>query len=390
MFKHKVNTELQNLLQFWSTKTIDQKNGGFYGRIDGHNVLHPKADKGIILNTRILWTFAAAAQLTKDENHIQVATRAKDYLLRYFWDYDKGGVFWMADYQGNILDTKKQIYAQGFAMYAFVEYYKLTGDNTCLNKAVELFELIEQHSFDTENNGYLEAFSEDWVLLEDLRLSAKDANEKKTMNTHLHILEAYTNLYRVWKDKRLEKQLKNLIQLFLNTIIDHDSPHLYLFFDENWNIKSEEISFGHDIEASWLLTEAAEVLGNQEVLERVEHQAILMAAGTLKKAIDNDHAILYEMEDGKITDSDRHWWVQAEACVGFVNAYQLTKDKKYLTAAEKTWDYIETYLIDRDFGEWHWRTDANNQPILTENKVGSWKAPYHNVRACLEIMHRLK
>lgn len=380
-FKQSLSSELDRLVQFWTTQTIDHPNGGFYGRIDGHGVLHPAANKGVILNTRILWTLAA---LQND-----LAQRAKDYLLRYFWDNQQGGVFWMLDSKGNPVDTKKQVYAQGFAIYALSEYYRFTGDESCKTKAIELFQLLEQYSFDNTDNGYLEAFSRDWKLLEDLRLSEKDANEKKTMNTHLHILEAYTNLYRIWQDDHLKQQLQNLIELFLDKIIDKDTHHLHLFFDEKWNIKSEEVSFGHDIETSWLLQEAAEVLGNATILAKVKTKALQMAAVTHQKAIDADGSILYEAHHGKISDSDRHWWVQAEAMVGFVNAYQSSNDEKYLMTAKNIWNYIQNHIIDEKNGEWHWRTNAQNKPILTEDKVGAWKAPYHNVRALIEVLHRL-
>lgn len=388
-FRQQVEAEFHNLLDFWSSKTIDYENGGFYGRIDGNNILHSKADKCIILNTRILWTFSAAAQKTQKQEHINIARRAKDYILNHFWDYDKGGVFWMLDYKGNVIDTKKQIYAQGFTMYALSEYFLLTGDETAKSKAIDLFYLMEEYSFDTIENGYLEAFSKDWKLLEDLRLSDKDANEKKTMNTHLHIVEAYTNLYRIWKNDELKQQLTNLIQLFLNKIINSKTHHLHLFFDEFWNIKSHEISFGHDIETSWLLTEAAEVLGDEKILAIIKTKAVKMAATTLAKAVDTDYSILYESQNGKISDSDRHWWVQAEAVVGFVNAFQITSDKRYLEVAQNTWQYIDKHIIDHKNGEWFWRLNHRNIVNLSENKVGPWKAPYHNVRACLEILHRI-
>ncbi len=260
----------QNILPYWMNKMVDEQHGGFYGRRDGHDVLDAKADKGIILNTRILWTFSNAINtLSKDDSieksvidtYRKTADRAYDFIVRYFLDSEKEGVYWMVSFDGKPVNTKKQIYAQAFCIYAMSEYYLATQKKEARDLAIELFNLVEQHSFDTIDNGYFEAFDRHWNLLEDLRLSEKDANEKKTMNTHLHVLEAYTNLYCCWKDEKLHHQLHNLILVFCDQIIDTEF-HFQLFFDEHWNIKNHPISYGHDVEGSWLLYEAAEVLGD--------------------------------------------------------------------------------------------------------------------------------
>ena len=255
-----------NILPFWMDRMTDKKNGGFYGRINGQAQLVENEDKGGILNARILWSFSAAYNHLGNILYKEMATRARDYALDHFFDPLNGGTFWTVDYKGKPADTKKQIYSQAFFIYALVEYYVASGDKSCLEKAISLFHLIEEKSFDTLKNGYLEAFSRDWKLLEDLRLSDKDDNEKKTTNTHLHILEAYTSLYKVWKDKELAGKLRNLTNIFVDKIIDRKSNHLNLFFDEDWVSKSHLISYGHDIEASWLVYEAAEVLEDQRII----------------------------------------------------------------------------------------------------------------------------
>ncbi len=386
--KGEMALELNNILNYWSNKTVDNENGGFYGRIDGRNQLIPTYDKGVILNTRILWTFSSAYRLLGNSDHLEIANRAKDYIINHFWDKDFSGVYWMLDYKGNPVNKKKQIYAQAFAIYALTEYYKITEDSEALDYAIWLFELIEHHSFDEKEPGYFEAYSEDWKLLEDLRLSEKDANEKKTMNTHLHILEAYTNLYGVWKDKKLQKSLKNLVKIFTERIINHHTNSFDLFFDEKWSLKSEETSFGHDIEGSWLLIEAAEVLGDTELLTKVKNIALKMVNQVAKRGIDRDGAVVNESKEGKIIDYDKHWWPQAEGIVGFINAWQLTNNNSYLLIARDIWNFTKDKIIDKDGGEWYSRVNREGVPYFEENKVGPWKCPYHNGRACLEIIER--
>ena len=229
-----MRSELENnILPFWMNKMEDNEEGGFYGQITGEDELKPEASKGAILNARILWTFSSAYRLLKKPEYLETATRAKRYLIDRFYDPQYGGIYWELDYKGNPLDTKKQIYAIGFAIYGLSEYARATGDEEALAYAQQLFDVIEQHSFDSEQNGYVEALTRDWQPIEDMRLSDKDENEKKTMNTHLHILEPYTNLYRVWKDEQLERQLRNLIEVFITRILDPQTGHLNLFFEED-------------------------------------------------------------------------------------------------------------------------------------------------------------
>lgn len=372
---------MENILPYWSTKMVDNVNGGFYGRRDGFDRLEENADKAIILNTRILWTFSRAIKFSEEARPI--ADRAYHYLVEHFVDKEKGGVYWMLDYKGNPVSTKKQIYAQAFAIYALSEYHMATGDAISLELCRELFYLIEKHSFDQEFNGYLEAFDRDWNLLEDLRLSEKDANEKKTMNTHLHVLEAYTNLYRCWKDERLKKQLRNLVLVFRDKILSPQN-HFNLFFDERWNVKSDEISYGHDIEGSWLLFEAVEVLGDIDLLEEITIISLKLVDVTLQEGFANDGGLKNEAHD-----PEKHWWPQAEALVGLINSWQLTNQYSYLASAFRVWDFIRDNLVDREHGEWFWRVDVNGNVVRAEDKAGPWKCPYHNGRAIFELLERL-
>ena len=233
IFLNELDDELRNaILPYWTNRMVDHGNGGFYGQIDGNDQLHSSAPKGSVLNARILWTFSAAYNQFREKEYLEVAHRAYEYCITYFINYRNEGVYWLLDHQGNPLETKNQIYALGFMIYGLSEYYKATSKVESLDHAKMLFNSIENYSFDPVQNGYFEAFDQDWLMLDDLRLSEKDANEKKTMNTHLHILEAYTNLYRIWKDDTLKSQLKNLTEVFIRKIIDQETWHFLLFFQQ--------------------------------------------------------------------------------------------------------------------------------------------------------------
>ncbi len=379
-----------HILPFWMERMQDWKHSGFYGRMDGRNKIHPRAIRGGILNARILWTFSAAARHLRQDPYLDVARRTREYIVTHFVDEKWGGTYWSVDYKGLPADTKKQVYSQAFFIYALSEYVMATGDTLSKEAAIRLFELIEQHSFDPVFHGYLEAFDRQWQPLSDMRLSDKDANEKKTMNTHLHILEAYTNLYRVWQDALLAKKLRSLIQLFMKRIIDPDSSHLNLFFDEQWDCKSSVVSYGHDIECSWLLLEAAGVLGDHELAEAVRQKCLQVVAAA-EEGIRGDGSIVYESDRRTgLLDEDRHWWPQAEAVVGFYNAYELTGDTRYLDRAVACFRYIKGRLIDPGNGEWYWSIKANGTINRNDDKAGFWKCPYHNGRMCLEVMQRVK
>ena len=361
LLRKEVTEELEgNILPFWMNKMTDRERGGFYGRISGEDVLMPDEPKGAILNARILWTFSAAYRLLKKPEYLATATRAKRYLLDFFYDKQFGGIYWSVDCEGNPLDTKKQIYALGFAIYGLSEYARATGDEEALEYAIRLFEVIEKYSFDAEKNGYVEALTRDWQPIADMRLSDKDENEKKTMNTHLHILEPYANLYRVWKDGRLKTQLKNLIELFVTKILDTQTYHLNLFFEDDWTNKYHLISYGHDIEASWLI-----------------------------HGLNADGSMTYErFSDKGETDRELHWWVQAENVVGHLNLYQHFGDEEALSTALRCWQFIKDKLIDRENGEWYWSRFADGSIKRNDDKAGFWKCPYHNGRMCLEINER--
>jgi len=372
-----------NILPYWMKNMPDQDGGGFYGQINGRDNVVPGAPKGGILNARILWSFSAAYLKLRDPLYLEMARRAHDYISRYFFDERHGGTYWSLKSNGEPLDTKKQIYSQAFFIYALSTYHLASGDRESLDRAIELFRLIEEHSFDRERGGYFEAFTREWGEIADLRLSEKDANEKKTMNTHLHVLEAYTTLYMVWPDPQLRQQLATLIKVFSERIVDPQTSHLNLFFDEEWNCRSTIVSYGHDIEASWLLCEAAEALGEAESVSGLA----LRIASAAHEGLAGDGSLFYEKDDAAgHFDRDRHWWVQSEAVVGFLNAWQLSGDAGWLELASDALDYILHNISDPVNGEWHWSIRDDGSVNLEDDKAGFWKCPYHNTRMCLEVL----
>ncbi len=382
--------ELDNILNYWGKNSIDNINGGFVGRIDNMQNIDFKASKGLILNARILWTFSAAYKILKRPELLNIAERAYNYILNNFSDIENGGYYWMLNNIGKPENTKKQIYAQAFVIYGFSEYFSINQNKECYSSTIAILDLIEKYAFDGDKNGYFEAFTLDWKEeTADLRLSAKDMNEKKTMNTHLHVLEAYTNFYKVFKDNKLKSKILNLLDIFNEKIVNFNDKHFDLFFNEDWERKSDIISFGHDIEGSWLLYEAAEIVGSEKYVEKQKVIAVDMAY-EVAKAINKDGGLEHDKERNGNSDGEFEWWAQAESIVGFVNAYQLSGDIKFLNAAVNMKSFIENYFIDKKFGEWYYRIDANYRPILHYDKVGFWKCPYHNARMCIELIKRLE
>jgi cellobiose epimerase len=379
-----------NILDFWLKNTRDEENGGFMGMIDFKGIPNPKAAKGLILNSRILWSFSTVYLNLQDKAYLEMADRAYNYLDKFFFDEKFGGYYWMLDCTGKPIDEQKEIYGQAFTIYALAEYYKVNHKAEVLQKTINLFELLEAKCHDSQGTGYYEEFNRDWTTAKVSRLNGNLADVKKTMNAHLHLLEAYTNFYRIWKDKKLLMRLKELINVFLDHIIDPQNKHFILFLDKNWNPKSDMISFGHDIEGSWLLWEAAEVAEDEELLAKVKKISLEMAAVCLKEGMDTDHGVLYEADPEKIINYDKHWWPQAEAAIGYLNAYQLSGDVNYYNASVNSWLFIENFIVDKQNREWYWRVNREGKPVTLEPKISAWKAPYHNSRACIEIINRLK
>jgi len=390
-FERRLRDELfDNVVPFWLKHVVDEKHGGFIGRMSNELVVDERAPKGLILNARLLWTFAALYRFESDPRFLELAQRACDYLDQHFWDEQCGGVFWCVDHRGELLDDKKKIYGQAFYLYALSEFHLATGDAGALARASELFELIERHSHDDVHGGYFETCNRDWTIAQDARLSDKDMNEQKSMNNHLHVLEGYTNLCRVRRDPEIRDRLTELIDLFDRHILDHAASHFGHFFDETWRPRSDTYTFGHDIEGSWLLCEAAEVLDDAALSERVSATALRIADVVRTEGLDDDGGLFYEGRAGAVIDTNKEWWPQAEAVVGFLNAYQLSGRDDFLQAARDCWGFIERCIVDQKHGEWFWRVARDGTPDSHEPKVSEWKSPYHNTRACIETILRLR
>jgi len=399
-YKVAMQEELKAILDFWMTHTVDESNGGFIGQIDYNNKIINEAPKGAVLNARILWSFSAAYNLTGNTIYLGFAERAFNYIVTYFIDKEYRGVYWSVDHKGQPLDTKKQVYAQAFTIYALSEFYKATKNPTAISEAIDLYDVINKYSYDKINGGYTEAFTREWDIIADLRLSDKDANEKKSMNTHLHLLEAFTALYQVWQYEPVKKKIAGLAQNFMQHIIDPATNHQYLFFDEQWNPKSNTISYGHDIETAWLLQEAAEVVGDADLIKSTKAIAVSMS-DAVKNGLDNDGGLWYEYEPAAHhLIKEKHMWPQAEAMVGYFNAWQNTADKTYLDISLASWQFVQQHIHDKQNGEWFWGVvgthlsacaagTARTYIPMQKDKVGIWKCPYHNSRACIEIIKRI-
>ena len=411
-----LDTLENNILCFWLDNMVDLEHGGFYGQMTGDGTLVKDADKGGILMARILWSFSAAYRVVGKKEYLDAATRAKDYILRHFYDQEFGGTYWSVDYLGRPKDTKKQFYAIGFAIYGLSEYARATRDSEALDYALRLFHCIEQHSLDTVYNGYIEASTREWGEIADMRLSELDANYPKSQNTHLHIIEPYTNLLRClreWGDNdysdysnynadsdnsispvamlpRVEAAVRNLIHIFTHHILNPATHHLDLFFENDWTRGGGALeSYGHDIECSWLIHEAALVVGDPMLLKEVE-PIVRMVAKASEKGLNADGSMVHEANlDTGYVDTDRHWWVQAEAVVGFYNIYQHFGDEEAYQHFMDCWTYIKDNLIDREGGEWWWSRDPEGNINRRDDKAGFWKCPYHNSRMCLELIERL-
>lgn len=387
-FREELSVEFDRILSFWLERMPDYENGGFLGTIDWQGRPQPESDKGAVLNARILWTFSAAYRLRPSDELRKQAVRACDYLRIHFMDTQYGGVYWSVDYQGRPKETKKQVYALAFALYAFAEYYAAFGGVSALGDAVGLWNIIEERCKDHERGGYYEAFTREWAPIEDQRLSDKDANEKKTMNTHLHIAEAYACLYKVAPNRELRENLIGLLQTIDRYFIDENSGHLRLFFNEEWIEKKDVISYGHDIEAAWLLLDCAEATGDGTMIETYQKHCVRMAEATLE-GIDTDGGLWYEFDPAtEELIAEKHWWPQAELWLGFHKAWKLTGEARYLDIVYRNWTFTKAQLFDDENGEWLWGKRADGS-IIEKDKAGFWKCPYHNGRACIELLSRI-
>jgi mannobiose 2-epimerase len=308
--------------------------------------------------------------------------------VNHFLDEEYGGAYRTVNMKGEPEDTRKHTLTESYFIYAFAEYFRATGDQSALDMAIEIFELLEKHALDTTLNGYYEVFTRDWKRSHDLLIGENSPDDEKTMITHLHLVEAYAGLYRVWPEKRMEERLRNILHIFMNKIVDKETFHLIYFLDNNWNATSQIDSYGHDIEAAWLIVEAARLLNDPGLLEDVEKLSIKMAEGA-SEGIEPDGSMLTEkdLSTGHVV-TIRSWWEQAESVIGYLNAYEITGDESYLDRSIKSWNYIKEYFIDREHGGWHALVTAAGEPA-GRDKANYWTCPYHNGRMGMEVIERI-
>lgn len=378
------NELTSQILHFWVKEVYDSKRRSFYGRIDKDGRKYPEAPLTAILITRILWTFSAAYRQFPTAVYKRMADEAYRILQEWFTDKDHGGIYWSVLPDGSPADTTKQFYAQAFFLYALAEYHHTFRDDLSLQTAKNMFMLMEKHAHDSQYGGYFEACTANWQPTADQYLTPRNSGISKSMNTHLHILEAFTNLYRVWKDDLLEKRLTGLIRIFQDKITHPETFHFILFFDRDWSGRSAIESYGHDIEGSWLLTEAAEVLGDEEIAREMQILALKIAGVTEREAFGPEGGMYYEKEEEELKIR-YDWWPQAESVVGFYNAWRMSGKEEYLHRSQKSWKFIQTYLSVKKHGEWLPGVDAQLNP-LPQDLVSGWKAPYHNGRMCMEMI----
>lgn len=385
--KEEVKRELTNhILPFWM-KLEDEENGGVYGTVDYDLEVHKESNKGGIITSRFLWTYSAAARVLKNNDYLEFANRLYTFLENNLIDKEHKGIYWMVDYEGDPVDTRKHVYAQSFAIYALSEYFRASGNENALHLAKDLFQLVESKGFDPVANAYKEEFDREWNEIPNEMLSENGIMADITMNTTIHVLEAYTTLFKAWPSDEVRNSLENLLQMLYEKIYDKETNYLGVFFDRKWNSLLDLKSFGHDIEASWLIDEALKALGNKrpEYIQMVKDIAYNIA----DYAIQKDGSLINEEENGH-QDLTRVWWVQAEAMVGFLNAYERTEDKRFIGLLDNLWTYTKENIIDsRANGEWYWSVYPDGKP--SRKNIGDpWKGSYHNGRFCLEIIERMK
>jgi len=387
----------ENILAFW-VKYAPDPAGGFYGTVGSDGTPRENSSKGGVLNARIIWTFSSAYRILKDEQYLALANRAQRYFLDHFIDPVYGGSYMTVAANGDPLDTQKNTYQNAFAVYGLAEHYRATGNKESLDAAIDIYRKIIEYAYDPVKGGLIGCIDCQRLGIyhdREWKFNSELANPK-TMNNNLHWLEALTNLYRVWKDPGLKKHLQEQIHVMSNIVLNQKTWHQHCFLTMDWENLREVDSMGHDIEFSWLLVEAAEVLGDEEIIKDTRRIAVNLATVQLEEGIDERGAMILDKEDGQLRGGSLSWWVQSETVVGFVNAWQISGDKKFLDAAVRTWEWIKTYLIDYEYGEWNSNASYNQQRRDNGregggggSKVSQFRCPYHNGRMGMEIMTRI-
>jgi mannobiose 2-epimerase len=380
-----------NVLPWWQRQIFDAEGRVLGAR--GNDGQPREATRSAVLGTRLLWTFASAQhRLGATVEGGRAAHRAWAWLNEALIDPVDGGVFWSVDGDGRPLQVHKQTYAQAFAIYALCacHAWQAKDDSPALQQALDFFELLQAHAFDPADGGCWEGRMRDWRPLPSARLSDKEPAAPKTMNTMLHVLEALTELLGHHRVPAVEARLRELLVLFLDRIWLPGRACFGLYFSEDWRVLTPDVSWGHDIEAAWLLVRAADMLADAALQARTRALAVQVADAVLARGVAPDGSVLGEGRfDGSVTDERRHWWCQAEAVVGFWDAWQWGGDPRHAETAWRAWAYIDRHHVDRVGGDWFKTLDPQGRPLDSVPKAGPWECPYHHVRAGLEMIERL-
>ncbi|WP_407371713.1 AGE family epimerase/isomerase [Carnobacterium sp.] len=391
------NQLMSKVLPFWLSQQ-DNVNGGFYGKLSIDLKSYPLAPKGGVMMSRFLWTFSHSYETMKKDEYKLAADHAYRFMLDTLWDMKYGGIFWLVDAEGKPVNLIKHVYAQSFAIYGLSEYAKINPDSDALEYAKKLYLLIEEHAYNPTTLGYEEEFDQVWKKKPLSQVASQNSKVRYTTNTHLHLLEAYTNLYTVWPNEALLEKIQHLLKLF-TTRIFHPAGYCQQEFDQNWNSVIPEVSYGHDIETSWLLDETLEHCKiNDELDKEVRDMTASLAAYCYENGLD-ETGWMINHADGSHLDQTKVWWVEAEAIIGLYHAFQQSGNLEYRKAALKLIQLVQqNFVDDRPGSEWYSRLDKNNQLLSVFLKNGNseenisdiWKGPYHTVRFYLEMIKRLE
>lgn len=381
---------LENILPFWLKHAPSSGPFAFQGELDAQREPRPQALRGMLLSARLLYTFSAAHRMYPANGYLELADKAYLDLEQRFWDVRHGGYYWSANADGSINDRRKQVYGQSFAIYGLAEYSLASGRPEPLQRAIQLFHLLEKHSHDARNGGYIEAYNEKWERPEGMVFSVIGPDFEKSQNTHLHLMEAFSALHRAYPDPLVRTRLREVTELMITKIPTPNGKHLQLYFDADWTPRSDRLSYGHDIEANWLLCDAADTLEEADFTKRVHRAALQLAQATRDEGLDADGGIWNEADPKGLTNAGKDWWAQAEGAVGFLNAYQISGDDTQLDAALRVWAFAECRLVDRKDGGWFWGVKPDGITDTQAPKLSMWKCPYHNARACMELIRRVR
>ncbi|TWT76214.1 Cellobiose 2-epimerase [Planctomycetes bacterium CA13] len=377
-----------SITHFYLPDCIDADFGGYLEVIDEHGTFI-SSEKFLTLQARQVWFFSKLANTydTDREKTLAAAKSGYDFLRAHFFDPTNGGYFSKTDRDGTPTDRRKHVYPNAFVIYAFAEYHRATGDQEPLDRAMELFQTLEEHCHDKVNGGYHEFFSDDWQLITDPKESGYiGVPGTKTYNSHLHLLEAFTPLYLETHDPLVRSRLIEMLLINTCTVKLPDFPCNVDAWYSDWKLvdtdRNRRASYGHDVECVWLVLEAAEALGMKP--NSLRSWAVALCDHAIERGFDTvNHGFFYTGPVGKPSDDRKKvWWTQSEALVAMLRMHALTGDEKYRTIFEQTFDFVQQHQIAPEGGWWA-TVNQDGSKIPGTARTSMWQGAYHNGRALL-------